>query len=523
MPPQFYEILNHNMVQIGYILPECMVVLSFLLAMVFDMAVTGERRRSTAYICIVGLLVAAWLNLQQFQQFSAALQHDGMVGHKHIFMGMLEYDQFGNFFRFVILIGTIISLLVAVHARELSGKNHGEFYLLLMTVCTGGMFLASATNLLMIYLSIESLSVISYAMAGYLRRDRHSSEAGIKYMVYGAMASGIMIFGMSYLYGLSGTLNLLDTPGGPRGLASLVIEFESRFAGSRGALVAILLMVFAGFLYKIAAVPFHYWSPDVYEGAPTTAAAFFSVVPKAAGFAVLIRVLCAFFPPGLVGGGQLWLAYPSAEGAIALVAVASMLIGNLSALGQTNAKRMLAYSSIAHAGYMLAGLTVLDDTVGPAAVLFYMVVYLLMNLGAFMSIVALENAFGGSDLRHLRGAVRSHPLLVVTLVIFLFSLTGIPPLAGFIGKYLILLKLADRRHFAMILFIGFNSVISLYYYMKLAKTVAIDSPGENAPAPEKTPLTYSVLAVCQCAALLLLFFNFEWLQQICRQVMEPLR
>ncbi|HEY3322622.1 MAG TPA: NADH-quinone oxidoreductase subunit N [Planctomycetota bacterium] len=530
MPELFSSLLAGNVADIGRILPECMVVATFLFALVFDMVVGEERRRSTAYICVLGLLVAMCLNLEQFRAFTTHAA-SGRV----IFAGMMKYDQFGCFFRFLLLLGTIISLLVAVHARELAGKNHGEFYLLLVAVCAGGMFLVSSTNLLMIYLSIESLSVVSYAMAGYLRRDRRSAEAGIKYMVYGAMASGLMIFGMSWLYGLGGTLNLLDTsialgpavPGADQnqvihGLASLVTSFEGQYATSRGALVAILALVFAGFLYKIAAVPFHYWSPDVYEGSPTTAAGFFSVVPKAAGFAVLIRVICAFFPLGSLVGAQTWLGYPRVETIMTIVAIASMFIGNLAALGQTNAKRMLAYSSIAHAGYMLAGLTVLDNATGPAAVLFYMAVYLLMNLGAFMVLVAMENVFGGSDLNHLRGAVRREPVMVVALIIFLFSLTGFPPFGGFIGKYLIMLKLADRNHFGMIVIIGFNSVISLYYYMKLAKAVAIDQPEEAIASTERTPFSYHLLAVCQSLALLALFFNFEWLQNLCKQVVERL-
>ncbi|HYG75454.1 MAG TPA: NADH-quinone oxidoreductase subunit N [Planctomycetota bacterium] len=521
MPDNFSNLLSWNLNHLKYIVPEIMVVATFLLGVIFDFAVSAERRKTTAYLCILGLLAALWFNLQQHHGFMLSVAN-GQPIHKTIYSGMIYYDQFGNFFKFIILLGTVISLLLSVHARELFGKNHGEFYLLLVAVCAGGMFLVSSSNLLMIYLSLETLSILSYAMAGYLRRDRKSAEAGIKYVIYGAMASGIMIFGMSYLYGLSGTLNLFDDPAtGAKGIASLVLGFEYQFPMSRGALIAILVMVFIGFLYKIAAVPFHYWSPDVYEGAPTTATGFFSVVPKAAGFAVLIRVLCAFFPIGF--SPDKWMGYPNIEAIVGIVAIATMCLGNLGALGQSNVKRMLAYSSIAHAGYMLAGLSVLDDVTGPSTVLFYLVIYLFMNLGAFLVLVALENVFGGSELRQLRGAVRREPVLVVALCIFLFSLTGLPPMAGFIGKYLIMVKLADRGHFAMIILIGLNSVVSLYYYMKIAKAVAIDQPEEAVASTEKTPLSYNLLAVCKAAALLLLFFNFEWLQNICKQVLEPLR
>jgi NADH-quinone oxidoreductase subunit N len=531
--PSFFDLLNQNVRHVSYILPEMMVVATFLLALIFDFAVSAERRKTTGYICIVGLLVAMWLTLQQNHQFAAAFAagnvKEGGLVPLSIFGGMLTYDHFGTFFKILLLLGTTITLLLAIHAKELHGKNHGEFFLLLLAVCVGGMFLSSASNLLMIYLSLESLSIVSYAMAGYLRRDRKSAEAGIKYVIYGAMASGIMIYGMSYLYGLTGTLNIYDYHPNPRdimmvkeGIATQFIKMGAHVdPGTRGALIAVLVMVFSGFLYKIAAVPFHYWSPDVYEGSPTTATGFFSVVPKAAGFAVLIRVICKFFPNDLAVP-QL-VTYVNVETVIGIVAVLTMTIGNLAALGQTNAKRMLAYSSIAHAGYMLAGLSVLDGPVGPAAVLFYMVVYLFMNLGAFLVLVALENSFGGSDLRQLRGAVTRQPVLVVALCIFLFSLTGLPPFGGFIGKYLIMWKLADNERYAMIFWIGINSVISLYYYMKIAKAVAIDKPEQELGPGEPTPVTYHFLAVGKCVALMVLFFYFEPIRQLCLHVLQPLR
>ena len=519
MPVNFVQILERNIQYMGYVLPELMAIGTFLLALVFDFAVPVPRRKSTGYIAILGLLVAVSLNVKQYYEYADSVQHV-----HPIFFGMLQHDAFGIFFNFVILIGTIISLLLAIHARELFGKNHAEFYLLLVAVCVGGMFLSSASNLLMIYLSLESLSIVSYAMAGFLRRNRKSAEAGIKYVIYGAMASGIMIYGMSYLYGLSGTLNITDTIGmqGEKlpGIAT-VLSSGTYDHSTRGAMIAIMVMVFSGFLYKIAAVPFHYWSPDVYEGSPTTATGFFSVVPKAAGFAVLIRVLCAFFPPGAVVSEN-WINYRNIEPILAVLAVLTMTIGNLAALGQTNVKRMLAYSSIAHAGYMLAGLSVLDNTDGPAAVLFYLIGYLFMNLGAFSVLVALENTFGSCEMKDLRGAVRREPVLVVTLCIFLFSLTGLPPLGGFMGKWFIMLKLAESGHYGMIFWIGMNSVVSLFYYMTIAKTVAIDLPAETAASAEKTPAAYHYIVIGKSVMLLILFFCSAPLIDLCRQVLSTL-
>jgi len=352
-------------------------------------------------------------------------------------------------------------------------------------------------------------------MAGYLRRDRKSAEAGIKYVIYGAMASGIMIYGMSYLYGITGTLNLY----GDDGVAKIIRLFKSGEVPAAG-LIAVLAMVFSGFLYKIAAAPFHYWSPDVYEGSPTTAAGFFSVVPKAAGFAALIRTAFAFFPPH--ASADSLLKTPGVEYIVMILSVLTMLIGNLAALGQTNAKRMLAYSSIAHAGYMLAGLTVLHSIEGPAPILFYLGAYLLMNLGAFLVLVAMENIFGGTDLRHLRGAIRREPVLGTALIIFLFSLTGLPPLAGFMGKWFIMVELGKSAHYGMIVWIGLNSVISLYYYMRIAKAVAIDTPDEGNEPKGRTPFSYNFLAVAQSLALVALFVFSEPVMDACRKAFTGL-
>src|SRR5579862_892035 len=377
----FFKLIGSNMSDTGAVAPEIMVVATFLMAMIFDFALSHNHRQSTGWLCVTGLVMALWLNMKVNHGFFS-----GGAGTREAFSGMIVSDFYGSAFKTILLVGTIVSVIMAIHAKELHGKNHGEFYLLLISVCLGGMFLCSATNLLMIYLSLEALSVVSYAMAGYLRRDRKSAEAGIKYVIYGAMASGIMIYGMSYLYGITGTLNLYGAEGEP-GVARLILAFKTGEVPAAGV-IAVLAMVFSGFLYKIAAAPFHYWAPDVYEGSPTTAAGFFSVVPKAAGFAALIRTAFAFFPPH--ASAESLIKTPGVEHVVMFLSVLTMLIGNLAALGQTNAKRMLAYSSIAHAGYMLAGLTVLQGsdplhpTDGTAPILFYLGAYLLMNLGAFL-------------------------------------------------------------------------------------------------------------------------------------------
>ena len=515
----FYELIQCNTSEIRTIAPEIMVVATFLMALIFDFTLSHHKRHGTGWLCISGLAMALWLNLSQNCLFSRDL-----LDNQSAFSGMFFFDWFGTAFKTVLILGTMTALIVALHAKELHGKNHGEFYLLVLAVCAGGMFLCSASNLLMIYLSLESLSIVSYAMAGYLRRDRKSAEAGIKYVIYGAMASGIMIYGMSYLYGLTGTLNLYGDHGIVAALSSWSRPESPMKDVPVAGLAAVLAMIFAGFLYKIAAAPFHYWSPDVYEGSPTTAAGFFSVVPKAAGFAALIRFVVAIFP---ADSAAVWrLDRDKFEIILTTISVLTMCIGNLAALGQTNVKRMLAYSSIAHAGYMLAGLTVMSELkgpggeaerlYGPAAILFYLGAYFLMNLGAFLVLVAMENIFGGTDLRHMRGAIRREPVLAVALCVFLFSLTGLPPFAGFMGKWFIVVELAKRARYGMIVWIGVNSVVSLYYYMRIAKAVAIDAPAEGPEPTEKTPFAYNFLAICKSAALLLLFIYSEPIISACK-------
>ncbi len=518
---KFLSLITQNLFDGGTIAPEIMVVATFLMALIFDFTLTHKQRQSTGWLCIAGMVMALWLNLKNDCHFQ-----QGQLLNQNAFSGMFFFDYFGSAFKSVLLMATIAALVIAIHARELHGRNHGEFYLLLLAVCMGGMFLCSASNLLMIYLSLESLSIVSYAMAGYLRRDRKSAEAGIKYVIYGAMASGIMIYGMSYLYGITGTLSLYhkDYNGtvtkGIIGVLSSWSDNEALKNTSPSGLVVVLAMIFSGFLYKIAAAPFHYWSPDVYEGSPTTAAGFFSVVPKAAGFAALIRVVVAIFPGG---DHKVWhLDRDVFERVIAVISVLTMCIGNLAALGQTNTKRMLAYSSIAHAGYMLAGLTVLKTDAGPAASLFYLGVYFLMNLGAFLCLVAMENVFGGSDLRHLRGAMAREPVLTVALCVFLFSLTGLPPFAGFMGKWYIMVELVNSKSYGMVMWIGANSVVSLYYYMRIAKAAVIDAPVAGVEPTGKSPFAYNFLGVCKCLGLVLLFVYSEPVIDACRKALDTM-
>jgi NADH-quinone oxidoreductase subunit N len=327
--------------------------------------------------------------------------------------------------------------------------------------------MAMGRSLLMIYLSIEIVSVISFVMAGFKVNDRKSSEAALKYVVFGGVSSGIMLYGMSWLFGLTQSLNLPE-------ISERVIALTKEQGHVPEVVFMAAVCMMAGFGYKISAAPFHMWAPDVYEGAPTTVTAFFSVGPKAAGFAVLIR----FFNDALQahGGslGDIQTPWPVIGG---ILSMATMTVGNLSALQQNNVKRMLAYSSIAHAGYMLLAFTVFTPE-GIAAVVFYLFTYCLMNLGAFLVVIAIADRNGGDEtIGAFTGLGTRAPILALTMAIFLFSLTGLPPFAGFVGKFYIfaaLLRAGGKfgDWYWTLAAVGvLNSVVSLFYYARILRTM----------------------------------------------------
>ncbi|MCL5270896.1 MAG: NADH-quinone oxidoreductase subunit N [bacterium] len=406
-----------------------------------------------------------------------------------LFEGMFVRDGLAVFFKLVFLLGTEAIFLFSLRSREVAGYRQGEFYGLLLGATLGACFVASAGNVIMLVLGIETLSMCSYVLAGFIKHERVSAEAGLKYMLYGAVASGVMLFGFSYLYGLTGTLDL----------AGMARFLEMRIAGAGAGqaayqflpLVLSLLLVLAGLGFKIAMVPFQFWAPDVYQGSPTPVTAYLSVVSKAAGFSALLRLFLPFFGDG---AGQLVSSAAQLPVIFGVLAVVTMTFGNLVALRQTDVKRLLAYSSIAHAGYLLMALTVFSpDSV--EAMLFYLFVYFLMNLGAFWVVIVLVNRLGGAEIERFRGVGYKAPFLTAAMFVFLISLTGLPPTAGFVGK-LILFKVVVGAgvdamrggaltpeawaYFVLALIGVINSVVSLYYYMKIIKAMVFEQPEAGA-------------------------------------------
>jgi NADH-quinone oxidoreductase subunit N len=344
-------------------------------------------------------------------------------------------------------------------------SSEGEYYGLLLAATVGMFYMASAANLLMAYLALEFVSLTSYVLTGFLRQNRRSGEAALKYTIYGGVASGTMIYGMSWLYGIAGSLDYM------RINAALV-----EGGGDPLTIFIALVLILSGFGYKIASVPFHMWAPDVYHGAPIPVTAFLSVGSKAAGFAILMRLFYPGLSEAVEGGGWRFLAGVEWPQLMLVICMATMTLGNMAALSQTNLKRLLAYSSIAHAGYTLMGFVVLNDE-GLRAMLFYLVTYYLMNIGAFLVVMVVANSTGREDIEGFRGlAWRGGAVPAVAMAIFLFSLAGLPPLAGFIGKFYLFAAVVKEQFYLLALVGLANSVVALYYYARVVRTMFLDMP-----------------------------------------------
>ncbi len=453
-------------------LPELILALGGLGVLVLDLFLAPQRKRVLPVLTVVGLVafgVAAWRLWDPGREPVFEFWHSMLL------------DNYAVFFKVLFAaIGIVIVLLSTDFLRGLYA--YGEYFVLLLFTLLGMSLLSGAVDLITIYLAFELVSLSSYVLAGYLRRDAKSNEAALKYFLYGASASAVMIYGMSLLYGLGGSTNL-------------VVLADRLAAHPTSPLHALaLIMILAGLGYKIAMVPFQAWSPDVYEGAPTAVTAFLSVGPKAAGFAILGRFLL-LVGPSLVPQWQMMLA---------LLATLTMFVGNLLAIRQTNVKRMLAYSSIAHAGYMLIGVIAAGSELGfgTGALLFYLTAYLFMNVGAFAVVMIVAQSTGTEELEGFRGLARNSLGLALIMIVFLLSLTGIPPTAGFVGKLYIFGAAIRSETWWWLAVVGIiNSAISLYYYMNIARLMFFLDGG--GVAVRRNAAFSAVMWICLVATLAL--------------------
>jgi len=399
-----------------------------------------------------------------------------------LFFGMFALDHFAVFFKVLFLIASGLTILLSLDYLERNDYRPGEYLALIMFATVGMMTMASGTNLATIYVGLELMALSTYILAGYFRREVKSHEAAAKYFVLGALSSGILLYGLSLVYGTTGTLDLAVLAGALKAGAV-----------TTPTLVGVALLA-CGFLFKVAAVPFHVWTPDVYEGAPTPITAFMSVGPKAAAFAMFLRVFLWGFGP--LDAQWRWLV----GGAAAL----TMIWGNVAALTQDNVKRMLAYSSIAHAGYALVGL-VAGGPAGTQSVLFYMLVYTVTNLGAFGFVILLESrGFAGETVEDYAGLARKHPVAAFGMLLFMLSLGGIPPTAGFMGKLYLFAAAVNAGYVWLVVVAVLMSAVSLYYYFRIVLQMYLRD-GEGAePAPMVTaPWTERVIWACGLAVLVI--------------------
>jgi NADH-quinone oxidoreductase subunit N len=434
------------------------LVLSGLVLVILTVDLVARRPsllRATA-LALVGLAAA-------FAVTVATLHDEG----QGLFFGLIARDPLADFFKLFFVATNALVVLIAARAGDAIDESAGEFHALVVTTTIGMMLMAAATDLLTAFLSLETVSIMSYVLAGFRRRSRQSAEAALKYVIYGGVASGVMLYGMSLLYGLAGSTSFT------------AVKVACAATPATATVVLAVVLCLAGFGYKIASVPFHMWCPDVYQGAPTPVTAFLSVGPKAAGFALLLRFFGGSLPSDLSGGAAPWPLL------LGLVAAATMTLGNLAALQQSNLKRLLAYSSIAHAGYVLLGLCA-GGSDGSRAILLYLVTYLFMNLGAFLVVIAVAEAGVGEEIGDWRGLGRRAPWAAAAMAIFLFSLTGLPPFAGFFGKFYLFYALLARGGSLMVTLavIGIlSSALSLYFYARVLKAMYFDAAPVDAPLP----------------------------------------
>jgi len=432
-----------------------MVMLSLfgLGVLAIDLILPAEMKRANAWTALGGILFAAAAVIK-IQTTYIEMEARGIPIHP-AFGGALMVDRFAIYFFYLFLAGAAISILMSVKYLEIEREHHGEFYALILFAVVGMMCMAGGNDIVLMFIGLELMAISTYVLVGFLRRDRRSNEAALKYLLLGAFSSGIFAYGLSLFYGLTGTTNL---------------EGIGRALAARDPhdpiIVLALITTAAGLFFKIAAVPFHQWAPDAYEGAPTSITGFMSVAVKAAAWAMLLRV----FVRGIYPLRPIYVPL------LIFVSIATMTGGNLAALTQTNLKRLLAYSSIAHVGYMLLGLVAgTPDSVSPTGVkgiLIYLLVYTFMNLGAFAVITSLRRRdIIGDEIDDISGLVTKAPTEAFLMLLFLLSLAGIPPLAGFYGKYFIFLGLIETGHYTLAAVAVVYAVFGLYYYLKIANAM----------------------------------------------------
>jgi NADH-quinone oxidoreductase subunit N len=466
---------------IGMIAPLLIVCGVGFALLIADLLLPHSKKHWSAYIALAGVGAAFAVTLGQWGQ------------EQRGYSNMVVLDDLSTLFNLLFLASTFVTILLSEPFLREDRVEQPEYYALLLFCTAGMMLLASAMDLITLFLGIEVLSISLYILAGYRRESEASNEAAMKYFLLGAFASSILLYGIALTYGATGTTSLSK-------IADALTNAEGPFPA--GLLLAGMAMILIGFAFKVALVPFHMWTPDVYEGSPTPITAFMSAGPKAAAFAAFLRTFFIAFGP-IHGDWNMLLS---------VIAALTMTVGNVAAIAQTNVKRMLAYSSIAHSGYVLIGL-VAGGTIGGTGAIFYLIAYTAMNLGAFAVVILLEHKGGGGDeLRDYAGVGFRYPLIGAALSLFMISLSGIPPTIGFVGKLQLFGAAVNTGHIPLAVIGVLNSAISIFYYLRLLVLMYMREPGEVLP-PVRVPVAIGLaLLVTAIVTLGVGIFPGAWIE-----------
>ena len=456
--------------------PELTLAATAIVVILLDLFI--QRKVWLVAVAIAGIVVAGGFTVSMWG------------GSFAIFNNMLAVDNFALFFKLLFLVIAGLVILASVDYVSKFKRFQGEYYALVLLAALGMMLMAATTDLISIYIALELASISLYALVGFLK-DPKSTEASLKYLLLGAVASAVLLFGMAFVFGFTGATQLGEIA------QSLQALSLTGIMSSPGLILGIVLMI-AGFGFKIAAIPFHMWVPDVYEGAPTPITAYLSVASKAAGFAIILRVFYSAF------GSPAWLSLD--WGIIfAVLAAIGMTVGNVAAIPQNNIKRMLGYSSIAQAGYLMVGLATLGvsaDILGRSGVIFFLASYAFTNLGAFIAIIAISNKLKSDQINDYSGMGRRSPILALALTLCLISLIGMPPAAGFMAKFYIFSAAVSNGLLWLVIIAVLNSVISAYYYLRVVKVMWLGEPKSKEKVPSSAAL--KVALAISCLGVLLL-------------------
>lgn len=470
---QVFAFLQRNAAYIG---PQIHLVMWGMGLLILDFLIPREKKHWISFFALLGIGAAMihWYRL-----------YHGGVGRA--FYDMISLDSFSLFFQLTVLIAAALTILMSYQYLDVEGEQHGEYYALILFATAGMMFMAAALDLVTIFVGLELMSISVYVLVGMLRSHRTSNEASMKYFLLGAFSTGVLLYGMSLLYGISGSTNLL-----------VIGQAVGRNASSPVVVLALIAML-AGLFFKVAAVPFHMWAPDAYEGAPTSVTAYMSVAVKAAAFAIFYRILMISF-------GSL---HHLSTILIALVSMLTMTLGNWAAVTQTNVKRLLAYSSISHAGYVLLGL-VAGTELGVRAGAIYLFIYTFMNLGAWAVVILLRRRnIAGEEVSDFNGLFFRNPWVAVLMLMFLLSLGGIPPFAGFIAKYYVFSAIVDvylatgsKLILTLAIVAVLNAAVALYYYIRIVLAMFILELAEPAELSFSTGISIALVVTAAATVLI---------------------